>query len=108
MMRALAALFLLAAPLPAFADAPTAAQGNLQERLAAVAAASAGRMGISALHLESGRTVAVNGGERFPMASIFKVAVAGAVLQAVEEGRMRLDQLVALEERERVRSDGIT
>lgn len=111
MIRSLAAFALLLAPLPALAQqaAPDAAvRRSLQERLAAVVAASAGAMGVSALHLESGRRVAVNGGERFPMASTYKIAVAGAVLRAVEERRLRLDQLVTLDERMRVRSDGIT
>lgn len=109
--RTLGALLLLGAPLPLAAQQsqPIAAvQQSLEQRLAAVAAASAGRMGITAVHLESGRRVAVNGDERFPMASTYKVAVAGAVFRAVEEGRLRLDQLITLDERMRVRSDGIT
>ncbi|MGE3396048.1 MAG: class A beta-lactamase [Sphingomonas sp.] len=110
MIRALAALALAFTPLPLAAQAPpdAALQRTLQERLAAVVAASAGRMGISALHLESGRAVAINGGERFPMASTYKIAVAATMLSAIEEGRFRLDQMITLDERIRVRSDGIT
>ncbi len=107
MARILAALFLLAAPLAALAQQAAPAQSSLEQRLAAVATASAGRMGVAALHLESGRAVRINGGERFPMASTYKVAVAGAVLQAVQESRLRLDRMIALGERLRVRSDGI-
>ncbi|MGE0179484.1 MAG: class A beta-lactamase [Sphingomonas sp.] len=110
MIRTLAALALVFTPLPLAAQAPpdAALQRTLQERLAAVVAASAGRMGISALHLESGRAVAINGGERFPMASTYKIAVAATMLSAIEEGRFRLDQMITLDERIRVRSDGIT
>jgi beta-lactamase class A len=58
-------------------------------------------VGLSVLHLESGRSVSHRGGERFQMASVFKVPVAIAVLDAVEKGRLRLDQDVEILESDR-------
>jgi beta-lactamase class A len=49
----------------------------------------------------------VNADERFPMASTFKIAVAGAILANVDAGKLRLDQLVAVAAEDIVASDGI-
>ena len=58
-------------------------------------------VGVSVLHLESGRIVSHRGAERFQMASVFKLPVAIAVLGAVEDGRLRLDQDVEILESDR-------
>ena len=58
-------------------------------------------VGVSVLHLESGRRASHRGGERFQMASVFKVPVAIAVLDAVEKGSLRLDQDVEILESDR-------
>ncbi len=59
-------------------------------------------VGVSVLHLESGRAISHRGGERFQMASVFKVPVAIAALDAVEKGVLRLDQDVEIRESDRV------
>lgn len=53
-------------------------------------------VGVAAVHVESGRSLSVRGGERFQMASVFKVPVAIAVLGAVEKGGLRLDEEVEI------------
>jgi N-acyl-D-amino-acid deacylase len=58
---------------------------------------SGGVVGLSALHLPTGRRVALRGGERFPMASSFKVPVAVELLRRVDAGEIGLDQMVPLE-----------
>lgn len=58
-------------------------------------------MGVSVLHLESGRRTSWRGAERFQMASVFKLPVAIAVLGAVEKGTLRLDQSVEIREADR-------
>jgi beta-lactamase class A len=63
--------------------------------------ASGAVVGVSVLHLESGRAISHRGNERFQMASVFKVPVAIAVLDAVEKGRLRLDQDVEILESDR-------
>jgi beta-lactamase class A len=57
---------------------------------------SGGTLGIAAIHLPSGRRIAHNAAERFPMASTFKLTVALAVLARVDSGRISLDERVQL------------
>lgn len=110
-----AGLFALAlattAPLDAQAQAlpaPVAVQpASLSQQLEAIAAVPTGRVGIAAIDLASGRTVAVHGDERFPMASVVKLAVAAAYLAEVDAGRRSLAKAITLDERIRSGSDGI-
>jgi len=53
--------------------------------------------GASVVHLETGRRVSLNAQERFPMASSYKIPIAIEVLQKVDDGELRLDQMVTLE-----------
>jgi len=54
-------------------------------------------IGVSAIHLESGRRLSVRAGERFPMGSVYKFPIALAVLQQVDAGKLSLDQKVTIE-----------
>jgi N-acyl-D-amino-acid deacylase len=58
---------------------------------------SGGVVGVSALHLQTGRRVALRGGERFPMASSYKVPIAVELLRRVDAAELSLDQMVTLE-----------
>ena len=58
-------------------------------------------VGVSVLHVESGRRASFLGGERFQMASVFKVPVAIAVLGAVEKAALGLDEEVEIRESDR-------
>ncbi len=72
-------------------------------------AASAGVfVGVSALHLPSGRRIQVNAEEAFPLASTYKVPMAAYALHLVGEGRLSLDQLIAVEPDDLVISSPIT
>jgi beta-lactamase class A len=107
---ALAAVaFPQASPLLAQASPATALvqPAALDQQLAAIAAAPAGRVGIAAIDLGSGREVAVHGGEAFPMASTVKVAVAATYLTEVDAGRRSLSKMISLDEKLRSGSDGI-
>ncbi|MDQ6925815.1 MAG: serine hydrolase, partial [Candidatus Eremiobacteraeota bacterium] len=68
----------------------------LRARLERAATASGGTMGVSVLHLESGAHVAIRGGERFPMQSVYKVAIALQLLHRVERRELSLDTLVSV------------
>ena len=113
--RLLAALCAASLPLPALhaqavtAPPPAAAAptGTPQQRLDALAAQAPGRLGLTAIEVETGRRIDVNQNERFPMASTFKLAVAGTFLSLVDRKLLRLDQFYTLDERMRVRSEGI-
>lgn len=55
-----------------------------------------GRLGFSALHIESGARLAVAGGMRFPMASTYKVPMAGLIMARIDRGELSLDQRVEI------------
>ncbi|MGH7458141.1 MAG: class A beta-lactamase [Longimicrobiaceae bacterium] len=64
------------------------------ERLAEIAG---GEVGVGVIHLESGREAYLNRGERFPMASSYKVPIAVQLLTRVDRGELRLDSMIALQ-----------
>jgi beta-lactamase class A len=76
-----------------FTNSPAAApfKSAFEQRLLALAEGSRGRIGVAAMDLSSGRSVAVLGDQPFPMASTAKVAIVATFLAAVDEGRLRLD-----------------
>jgi beta-lactamase class A len=78
--------------------AALAAAPDLSPVTAAARAAETDGMvvGVSVRHLESGRTASHRGTETFQMASVFKLPVTIAVLDAVERGNLRLDQDVEI------------
>jgi beta-lactamase class A len=94
---ALAALA-LSSPAPDPSDSVAAA---FRQAVAAAEADSGGVVGVTALHIESGRRLSVRGGEAFQMASVFKVPVAIAVLGAVEKGTLRLDEELEIRRQDR-------
>lgn len=69
---------------------------RLEREMARLAVVAGGTVGASALHLETGRRVSINGAERFPMASSFKVPVAVELLRRVDAGELRLDQMIEI------------
>ncbi|MCU0633781.1 MAG: class A beta-lactamase, partial [Gemmatimonadaceae bacterium] len=73
-----------------------AALWRLEREIARYATIGGGTLGVSATHIETGRTVRVNGGQRFPMASTVKVPIALRLLAMADSGRLRLDSMVTL------------
>ena len=98
MVEALALLALAASPPPA---------SPIEARIAARLAAFAGRMGVAAVHLDTGETIAVAADERFPTASAIKTAVMVEVFHQVAAGRIRKDQLVTLRGDAKVGGSGV-
>ena len=67
-----------------------------------------GTIGVAAWPLVSGGTrILVNADQQFPMASTFKIAVAGVILSKVDRGEISLDQLVPVDHAMVVESEGI-
>jgi len=60
-------------------------------RLQALAESSHGRIGVAAMDLTSGRSIAVLGDQPFPLASTVKVAIVATFLSQVDAGRLHLD-----------------
>jgi len=80
-------------PAPLVADLPLQ---RLQGEIARAAKAAGGTVGVSAVHLESGRRVSFNGDERFPMASTYKIPIAFQLLSRVDDGAISLDRMIEL------------
>jgi beta-lactamase class A len=77
----------------------------IEAQVERLAASAGGVAGVAAWRLDgTGPRVLCNAHERFPMASTFKVAVAGAVLAAVDAGRLSLDQPATVDPAMRVPS----
>jgi beta-lactamase class A len=93
-MRAVC-FFLTATALFAAAGDPSAT-ARLQQQIEFVAHATDGVLGVSATHIETGRSVSVRGAESFPMASAFKVPVAVQLITMVEAGQLTLDKMITL------------
>ncbi len=95
-------LFCLAAPAAVTAQGPATgpALAPLEREMARLARGAGGTVGATAVHVETGRRATLNGAERFPMASTFKVPIAVELLTRVDRGELRLDQMVTLEQRD--------
>lgn len=65
-------------------------RSELEQRIAHIADASQGRIGVAALDLSSGEAISVLGDQRFPMASTSKIAIAATYLAGVEQGKWSL------------------
>lgn len=102
---ALAGFGLFFAPLPsadAFGPPPRplveqTAQAKLLAEFERFAALSDGTVGIAVRDLQTGETQSFNGDTLFPMASAYKVAVAGRIFALVDAGELRLDDQLALD-----------
>jgi beta-lactamase class A len=70
--------------------------GRLEREIARLEKISGGRMGVAAIHLETGRAVYLNRSERFPMASSYKVPIAVQLLTRVDRRELRLDSMITL------------
>jgi beta-lactamase class A len=57
-----------------------------------------GTVGVAAYHLETGRWMTMNGEERFPMASTYKVPIATQILTMVDQGDLALTDMIEIEQ----------
>lgn len=102
----LAAPFLGALLLAQNAAGPPA-EASMEQRIAGMVADFRGVMGIAAIDLSSGATIAVNGDTRFPTASTIKTAVMLEAHHQAAEGRLRLDATFALRDADKVGGSGV-
>lgn len=106
-----AAALCLAVPLTApAASAQTSAQARskLEAAFANLAKQTDGTVGVAVQRVGgNGPMVTLNAGTTFPMASTFKIAVAGAIFDRIEKGELKLDTMVTVDPAVYVRSQGI-
>lgn len=67
---------------------------ELEQRLKTIADGAQGTVGLSVVHIESGKTVSINGNSQMPLYSVYKLPLALTVLTDVEDKRLRLDQKI--------------
>lgn len=63
---------------------------GFEQQIKQLANGSNGRIGVSAIDLETGKEITVLGDQRFPMASTSKIAIAATFMEGVERGRWTL------------------
>jgi beta-lactamase class A len=94
-LRSLTAIVLLGGAQLCAASAPTTA---IEAEIAELSKRAEGVVGVAAWRIDGqGPRVLVNAEQRFPMASTYKVAIAGAIFAAVDAGRLELDQMVTVD-----------
>lgn len=103
LMRSIVAVSLLVATVSSTvvsaqssATSPDAALARLEAQIAELAKLANGKVGIAVVHLESGRSVYLNRGERFPLASTVKVPLAVRLLTMVDRGELKLDSMITI------------
>jgi beta-lactamase class A len=69
---------------------------ELQNQIAEIAKEAKGKVGVSAIVLETGETVSLNNNERFPIQSVVKLPISMAVLKQIDEGKLKLDQNISV------------
>lgn len=87
----------IAAPSPVATGEQKQAGGveqELERRLTILSERAHGKVGLSVVHIESGKTISINGKTQLPLYSVFKLPVAIVVLKEIEENRLRLDQKI--------------
>ena len=67
---------------------------DISQRIEKLSQGLVGRIGVAAQEIGSGERITVNGDETFVMASTYKVAIAVAILRQVDEGKLKLTDLI--------------
>lgn len=81
---------------PVLARIAPASNRGLEARLNELAAKAEGRVGISVLHIESGRAVEVGGNAPMPMQSVFKLPISVVVLREAQAARLDLGRTLSI------------
>ncbi|MCO5093500.1 serine hydrolase [Bosea sp. (in: a-proteobacteria)] len=75
-------------------------RANLEAEIRRIASSSEGEVGVAARHMESGRSFTINDDRIYPLASTVKLALALAILDAVDRGDLSLQRMVDVETQE--------
>jgi beta-lactamase class A len=83
---------------------PTAQENRqLDEQIKEIASAAKGRVGVAAVMLDTGEATSLNLHDHFPMHSVYKLPIAMAVLHQIDQGKLKLDQIVRISKSDFVR-----
>jgi beta-lactamase class A len=67
---------------------------DLQKHFAEIAMAAKGHVGAAVELLETKESILLNGQDKFPMQSVYKLPIALAVVHRLDEGTLKLEQLI--------------
>lgn len=81
-------------PAPTIAEKQPAAVDGLEQRLKSICDRAQGTVSLSLVHIESGKTISINGKSELPLYSVIKLPLAIATLKDIEENRLSLDQQI--------------
>jgi beta-lactamase class A len=82
-------------------------RADLEKALAGQASKIKGRLGVYIRHVESGETVGLRDGERFQLASVFKIPILMTLHKEIHLGRISLDDRIMFEERMKTYGSGL-
>jgi beta-lactamase class A len=86
---------------------PALLDAKFQASVREVEAGLDGVLGLALKDLETGNTFLINEREVFPQASSIKIAILLEAFKQAEEGRLKLDEFIALEESRKVAGSGV-
>lgn len=86
--------------LTLFISSEVYSQNTLQRHFEEIADTLNGNIGISALHIESGESIAYNGNEKFPMQSVYKFPIAMVMLHEIDIGNFSLEDTIVISKSE--------
>lgn len=93
-----------AAPSPtATPQTKTCSSTKLRQQIEEIARATAGPVGVAVTLLDGGEVIQLNGQQKFPMQSVYKLPIGIAVLQQIDQGKLRPEQKITIEPTEYVR-----
>jgi beta-lactamase class A len=92
---------------PAESRFPAVLDAKFQAEIRAAEAGLDGVLGLALKDLKTGKTFLINEREVFPQASSIKIAILLEAFKQAEEGRLKLDEFIALEEGRKVAGSGV-
>lgn len=98
---------LTALPSPAQSRFPALLDAKFQAAVRDAEAGLDGVLGLALKDLKTGKTFLMNEREVFPQASSIKIAILLEAFKQAEEGRLKLDEFIALEESRKVAGSGV-
>jgi beta-lactamase class A len=96
-----------ALPSPAQSRFPAILDAKFQAAVRDTEAGLDGILGLALKDLKTGKTFLINEREVFPQASSIKIAILLEAFKQAEEGRLQLDEFIALEESRKVAGSGV-
>jgi beta-lactamase class A len=76
----------------------------LEAQIAKIAEMAKGKVGVAAVMLETGDAALLNGDERFPMQSVYKLPISMAIHDQVRVGKLELDEKIGVTKEDFVRA----